>query len=225
MGEGADKWYAEERIRRWEASFPRGTGSEFITALAAQTPNAWATPLLVGLNALLFVAMTIGGVDPWSPAAADLINWGATYGSLTTGGDPSRLLMSAFLNIGALQLLLNMVVLWNVGFVIERLVGSWGFLSAYLVSAFFGSVASVAWNPYVPAGAASGAVFGVCGVFLGYLSVNRGSVPPQVVGRFQGFAVTLVVLDFIWGALRGGVDLAAPLGGLRSGVDVATAVG
>jgi hypothetical protein len=87
MGEGADKWSAEERIRPWEASFPSGTDSEFITALAAQTPNAWATPLLVGLNALAFVAMTIGGVDPWSPAAADLISWGANYGSLTTGGE------------------------------------------------------------------------------------------------------------------------------------------
>jgi hypothetical protein len=81
MGDGYHKFYAEERIRPWEASFPSGTGSEFITALAAQTPNAWATPLLVGLNALAFVAMTIGGVDPWSPGAADLINWGAHYGS------------------------------------------------------------------------------------------------------------------------------------------------
>jgi hypothetical protein len=61
MGEGAGKWSAEERIRPWEASLPNGTGSEFITALAAQTPDAWATPLLVGLNALAFVAMTIGG--------------------------------------------------------------------------------------------------------------------------------------------------------------------
>ena len=225
MGDGYHKFYAEERIRPWEASFPSGTGSEFITALAAQTPNAWATPLLVGLNALAFVAMTIGGVDPWSPAAADLISWGANYGSLTTGGDPSRLLMSAFLNLGVLQLVLNMAVLWNAGFVIERLVGSWGFLIAYLVSAFCGSVASIAWNPYVPALGASGAVFGVCGVFLGYLYVNRGSVPPEVVARLQGAAVLLAIVTAILGALRGGVDLATPLGGLLSGVDLATALG
>jgi hypothetical protein len=89
MGDGyGGKWSAEERLRPWEASFPSGTGSEFITALAAQTPNAWATPLLVGLNALAFVAMTIGGVDPWSPAAADLISWGAITGRSRRGAIP-----------------------------------------------------------------------------------------------------------------------------------------
>ena len=148
MGDGyGGKWVAEERIRPWEASLPDGTDHQFIAALAAQTPNAWATPLLVGLNGLAFVAMTIGGVDALSPAAADLIRWGADYGPLTTGGEPSRLLLSAFLNFGALQIGLNMLVLWNAGFVIERLVGSWGLLIAYLVSAVCGSVASIAWNP------------------------------------------------------------------------------
>ena len=72
---------------------------------------------------------------------------------------------------------------------------------------------------------ASGAVLGVIGVFLGYLYVNRGSVPPEVVARLQGAALILVLVTAIMGAFRGGVDLATPWGGLSSGVDLATAVG
>jgi membrane associated rhomboid family serine protease len=226
MGDGyGGKWVAEERIRPWEASFPTGTSSEFIATLAAQTPSAWATPLLVGLNALLFVAMTLGGVDPWSPAAADLISWGANYGSVTTGGDPSRLLMSAFLNLGALQIVLNMVGLWYAGFVIERLVGSWGFLIAYLVSAFCASVAAIAWNPYLPAVGASGAVLGVYGAFIGYLSVNRRAVPSQVVARLRALALMFLVLTVVLGACRSGIDPTAPLRALWAVVDLVTLLG
>src|SRR3954447_16775112 len=120
----------EERVRRWEPAFPKGADPGFLAALVTQTPRAWVTPLLAGLNVAIFVAMTIARVDPWVPDVRSLIKWGANYGPLTTGGQPWRLLASAFLHAGAPHLVVNMVLLWQAGFLVERLIGSWAFLIA-----------------------------------------------------------------------------------------------
>ena len=219
MGDGyGGQWTAEERIRRWEPSFPRGTDLRFIRALEDQTPRAWATPLVLGLNAVVFVAMILAGVDPWHPAASDLIRSGANYGPLTTAGEPARLLTSAFVHFGVLHFLVSMVLLWQVGFLVERLVGNWGFLIAYLVSAVCSSVAWIAWNPYVPQAGASGAVVGMCGVFVGYLSANRGAIPAGVVARTRAVALVFGGAIVALVALRIGLDLVTPLVGLFVGV-------
>jgi rhomboid protease GluP len=213
----ADKWTAEERIRRWEPPFPNGVDPGFLTALTAQTPQAWATPLLMALSALVFLAMAIRGVDPWSPAAADLIKWGANYGPLTTGGQSWRLLTGAFVHFGAPHFVMNMVVLWQAGFLVERLFGNWGFLIAYLLAALCGSVASLVWNPYIVSAGASGAVFGIYGMFFGYLFRCRDSIPGPAQARLTKIGLAFLALNLVFGLLVPSIDLAAHLGGLLAG--------
>jgi membrane associated rhomboid family serine protease len=203
---------------RWEPAFPKGVDAGFQATLLAQTPRAWVTPLVMALNVAVFVAMAITGVDPWTPSTDSIIKWGANYGLLTAGGQSWRLLTCAFVHVGAPHLVMNMIVLWHVGFFVERLVGNGGFLVAYLLAALCGSIASLAWNPYVASAGASGAVFGVYGVLVGYLARNRGSVPRAMLKRLGTRALVFVLLNLVIGVAIKNVGLAGHLGGFVAGL-------
>ncbi len=204
-------------IGRGGPSFPRDVTPAFREALAARTPQVWVTPVLILANAVVHVAMALRGADPWSTSSTDAIAWGANYAHLTLGGQWWRLLTSAFVHFGTPHLVLNMVVLWSVGYLVEALVGNVGFLIAYLLAAVVGSIASLSWNPYAVAAGASGAVFGVYGVLLAYLVRARESVPPELVRRLGRGAVLFVVLNLALGLAIKNVDLADHLGGLAAG--------
>jgi membrane associated rhomboid family serine protease len=112
-------------------------------------PNVSITSVLLALNVVIFGLMLASGIDPMRPSIDSLIQWGANYGPKTTQGEWWRLFTCMFLHIGILHLLFNMLALWNVGGFMERLLGSTGFVVLYLLAGLLGSVASVAWNPFV----------------------------------------------------------------------------
>ena len=161
--------------------------------------------------------MAIRGADPWSTSSADAIKWGANYGHLTLGGEWWRLLTSAFVHFGTPHLVLNMVVLWSVGYLVEGLIGNVGFFVTYLLAAVLGSIASLTWNPYAVAAGASGAVFGVYGILLAYLVRARGSIPKELVRRLSRGAGLFVLLNLALGFAIKNIDVADHLGGLIAG--------
>jgi rhomboid protease GluP len=172
----------------------------------------------VALNVVVFLAMAITGVDPWTPSTDSIAKWGANQGLLTAGGQSWRLLTCAFVHVGAPHLVLNMLALWYAGFFVERLVGSGGFLVAYLLAALCGSIASLAWNPYVTSAGASAAVFGVYGVLVACLARNGGSVPPTMRKRLARSALVFVLLNLALGLAIRNIDLAGHLGGVVAGL-------
>ena len=76
-----------------------------------------------------------------------------------------RLVTSVFLHFGIIHLALNMIALWNAGPLVERLFGPVAFADIYLVAGLTGSVASLAVHGNVVSAGASGAIFGLAGVF------------------------------------------------------------
>ena len=136
-------------------------------------PKVSVTSVLLALNVVIFGLMLAWGMDPMQPAIDGLIQWGANYGPKTTQGEWWRMFTCMFLHIGVLHLLFNMLALWNVGSCMERLLGSTGFLVLYLLAGLLGSVASVAWNPFVVSAGASGAIFGLYGGLLAFLMRHR----------------------------------------------------
>jgi len=199
--------------------------ARFRSALFERTPRAWVTTTIIAVNVALFVAMVASGVSLSKPTNAGLIAWGADYGPLTTGGQPWRLLTNTFIHIGVLHVVLNMVGLWFLGTLIERLLGSLGFIVAYLLSALCGSVLSTWWNPLTVSAGASGAIFGIFGALVAYLLRHRGQIPREMLVSLRRFAISFVALNVAFGVKQKGIDVAAHLGGLGGGLLVGLFVG
>ena len=191
---------------------------EFRMALAARTRNAWVTTVLVAINITVLAAMTVKGLDPWSAGADDLVEWGANYAPRNTRGEWWRLLTSTFLHSGAPHLTLNILALMQIGPVVERLLGNRAFAVVYLMAGIFASVTSIAWHPYTVSVGASGALFGIFGVWVAYLLRYRDTIPPSVRHTLQRRAAILIALNLVLGLLIKNIAMAAHVGGLFAGV-------
>ncbi len=215
---------SEEPTPRSEPTAAPDGPARFRLALFNQTPRTWVTPLLAAINVLVFVVMIAAGVGILAPSVDSLIAWGANYAPRTTQGQWWRLLTSAFIHIGVFHVTMNLIGLWQIGFLVERLLGNRAFLIVYLFSGLCGSIASVAWNPFAVSAGASGAVFGVYGALFAFLIHHRGSIPREVLQPLQKSAVFFVVLNVVYGLQLKGIDMGAHIGGLVGGFGAALIV-
>jgi len=180
-------------------------------------PKISVTSVLIALNVAIFGLMLAWGLDPMQPAIDSLIQWGANYGPKTTQGEWWRMFTCMFLHIGVLHLLFNMLALWNVGGFMERLLGSTGFLVLYLLAGLLGSVASVAWNPFVVSAGASGAIFGLYGGLLAFLVRHRAMQQHASLADLRTNTLVFLGYNLVYGFIQQGIDMAAHLGGLAGG--------
>lgn len=190
----------------------------FRDLMRSLTPWVWVTPGLVLANVIVFVLMAIRGCDILLPTTSDLVDWGANYAPLTWGGQPWRLVSNFFLHIGVIHLACNMWVLWNSGRSLERLVGNIGFLVVYFISGISASLLSLWWNGDVVSAGASGAIFGVIGALFTFVFSNSESIPASGVAALRASLVTFIGYNVLFGAVVGGIDQAAHVGGLLGGL-------
>jgi rhomboid protease GluP len=116
--------------------------------------------------------MAITGVNIISPDSESLVQWGANFRPLTLEGQAWRLLTNCFLHIGILHLLLNMYALLYIGVLLEPHLGRLRFAAFYILTCIIASTVSVSWHDLTVSAGASGAIFGMYGVFLALLSTN-----------------------------------------------------
>lgn len=191
---------------------PRSTASIFIPS-----KGHFVSPILVYINILIFILMVLSGVHFLEPNYQDLIDWGANYKPLTLDGGWWRLFTACFLHIGVLHLLLNMYALFYIGILLEPYLGKARFLAAYIISGIAASVTSLWWNDLTISAGASGAIFGMYGVFLALLTTNLMNTSAKKA-LLTSIAV-FVGYNILYG-LRpdSGIDNAAHIGGLISGI-------
>jgi rhomboid protease GluP len=216
-GEQMAAWQLEIESLKEKAATTAGDQAEvskWSTGLTAG--SAYVTYAIIAINVIVFIAMAANGVSIFSPTGPDIIKWGGNYGPYTYTGDWWRLLSSVFVHIGIIHLLFNMFVLCYAGIFLEPMLGRLRFTVAYLCTGIGGSLVSLWWHhePLVSAGA-SGALFGMFGLFIGLLSTN---LIPQKVRRplLQNIAI-FVGYNLLFG-LKSNVDNAAHIGGLISGL-------
>ena len=190
----------------------------FHAALRSLTPRTYVTRSLLLCNLAVFAAMVLSGVSPLQPASRSLIAWGADYGPLTGSGQWWRLWTSNFVHIGLVHLVCNLLALWQVGDLVERLVGNAGFLLLYTLSGILGSLTSFYWNPLLLSAGASGAIFGVYGALLACLFQNPGVFPRSILKSLSRSTVLFVGYNILYGLRANGINLVAHLGGLASGL-------
>jgi rhomboid protease GluP len=183
----------------------------------------YVTPILILLNIIVYGLMLLSGGDFMNPDGDSLTRWGANFRPLTLDGEYWRLITACFVHIGLVHLLLNLYALVFVGLLLEPILGRARFLLAYLVTGVCGSVASVWWHEYIISAGASGAIFGLYGVFLTLLlskSINH-SIRKTMFSSILIFISYNLLNGFKLGS---GVDNAAHLGGLVSGILVGFAL-
>jgi len=189
----------------------------FLHRLYAATPRVYATPVIIALNLIVFVAMLAMGVSIFGGRPDDYLKFGANFGPLTSGGEWWRLVTCTFIHGGILHLLFNMWALWDCGRLCERLFGNAWFIALYLFTGLCGSFASMLWRNEAVSIGASGAVFGVFGALLAYTFRERGSIPPSMLSRLRISTSIFVTFSLFYGFANSGIDNAAHLGGLAAG--------
>jgi rhomboid protease GluP len=190
-------------------------GLKIIGEAVIPRPGFFSTAIIIDINLLLFILMACSGLGFISFNVPGLIAWGGNIRPLVQSGQYWRLLTNMFLHGGIMHILFNMYGLLFVGIFLEPLLGAGRFTILYLLTGIIASVASIWWHPATVSVGASGAIFGMYGVFLALLTTNL--FPPEFKKPFLINTAVFVGYNLLMG-LSGGIDNAAHIGGLLSGV-------
>ena len=192
---------------------------------------AYATRALIGINVLVMIVSAVTG-GPRAIAGAggwfgllgtqtQVTRWGEVlgYAPYTVGGQVHgvaagewwRLGTAMFLHYGVLHLLLNMLLLWQLGRYLEEKLGPIRFTALYLLAGLGGNVAAYLFTaPNQPAAGASTSIFGLV---LAMFVVNRrlrldtsALIPMLVVNLLFTFTVpNISVAGHLGGLVVGGI--------------------
>jgi rhomboid protease GluP len=112
---------------------------------------------------------------------------------------------------------MNMYALVSIGVLLEPLMGKTRYLFAYIAAGIVASLTSLAWNELTISAGASGAIFGLYGVFLALLTTNHIEKSARDAMRTS----TLIFVGYnLLNGLKPGIDNAAHIGGLLSGMAI-----
>jgi rhomboid protease GluP len=174
--------------------------------------------VLLAANVLVFVVMLKFGAGLWHTASGVQLMWGANFAPAIQDGQWWRLFSAMFIHFGVVHLVLNMWALWDVGRLMERLLGPLRLACVYLGAGAVGNVLSVVvQGSAAVSGGASGAVFGLYGALLVLLWRERAHVERTefrwLFGGACGFTAVILGMGFV----VPGIDNAAHGGGLVVG--------
>lgn len=178
--------------------------------------NLYATYGIIGINVLVFILMLISGAGIIELNTDVHIKWGSNFTPLTLTGEWWRLITNIFIHFGIIHIVMNTYALYMAGVYLEPMLGKVKYVIAYLCTGVIASMASLWWHSEgVNSAGASGAIFGLYGVFLALLFTNL--IPKQIrVALLQSIGI-FVVFNLFYG-MKSGIDNAAHIGGLLSGM-------
>src|SRR5262249_44495072 len=139
------------------------------------------------LNLTVFVCMLFGSGSFSDPDT--LVSWGANYGPRTTNAEWWRLLTATFVHSGIISLVVNVGILLQVGFILERLVGPVFLATTYVAASVLAGLVTVAVYPLAANVGASGAIIGLYGLITALsiwtrLQKSQVTLPRTILERF-----------------------------------------
>lgn len=197
---------------------PSAEAATYATPARPVLPKPVVTWVLVGLNVAVFLAMIASGLPVLGETGDQALKWGADFGPLTLDHQWWRILTSCFVHFGIIHIAFNMWCLYFLGALAERIMGRAAYLLLYLVSGCFASVASLLWNPVRVSAGASGAIFGVAGALLAFISMQKVRWSPAAMKKQLQSLAFFIGYNLFYGARSAGTDNSAHAGGLLMGL-------
>lgn len=136
-------------------------------------------------------------------------------------GEWYRLLSAGFIHFGPFHVAMNMLLLYQLGRLLEPAIGSLTFSLVYFASLLGGSAGALVASPDALTGGASGAVFGL--MAAGVVGLRQRGINPMQTGLGLTFVINLLFTLAIPGVSIGGHFGGALAGALCGSVALAPA--
>jgi len=180
-----------------------------VAKLHGQTPLTYVLILACGLIALTMYAKADASKLPYREIVAI---FGATHSKLVADGNIWRLVTSMFMHWDLTHLFVNMLALYNLGQLLEPILGPRRFFILYGLSGLGSAIVTTTFGPDRFSAGASGAIWGLMTAVLAIVVFPRGLLPPLLVARLKASAWRPLVLNIFLSFLPG-IDLLGHFGG------------
>ena len=187
----------------------RSEGTQEIIPTGARSSRASGAPATK-----TFIALAVGffALTGFGQSGDLIFETLAQWNLAVAAGEWWRIFTPILLHASITHILFNMWALWVLGPQIERGVGTWPFVSLFLASAGVGGAfAFYLGDPLDVAVGASGAIFGLFGVWLSWALHRRNTMQGRAMLRQIGFlllinaAIPFLVPNIAWQAHLGGL--------------------
>lgn len=217
LGLNGTRW--QWRIIRWERNL-RALGR------GESMQSAWSvTHILIAVNLLFFGLMIVQGMTGglgmsalMRPSSYLLLHSGGQYWPLVlVEGEWWRCISYAFTHGGLIHIAFNMMVLYQVGPMIEQELGALRYVTLYILTALTATLAGFVWQAFylkqwVTVVGASGSLFGLIGFAISYYHRVGG----PAAHNFRNHMLRWAAIAFVFGLVIG-ADNAGHAGGALGG--------
>ena len=188
-------------------------------ARSSRASGAPATKTFIALAVVFFALTGFGQSGDW------IFETLAQWNLAVAAGEWWRIFTPILLHASITHILFNMWALWVLGPQIERGVGTWPFVSLFLASAGVGGAFAFYLGDPLSAVflvGASGAIFGLFGVWLSWALHRRNTMQGRAMLRQIGFlllinaAIPFLVPNIAWQAHLGGLIAGFAIGEIWS---------
>jgi len=145
-------------------------------------------------------------------------NYGILVPSNVLSGEYWRLLTFLFLHAHLMHVLLNVMALFWLGKIVERVYGLGNFLLIYFISGIMSGIISIAFSPNLSAIGASGAIMGIFGAVGTGIFRLKNTLPESIRRKQLTLMTSLLVFQLIIDQIIPHIDAGAHLGGLITGI-------
>ena len=171
---------------------------------------AFVSLAIIGLNVAVFVLSISGGGGLASRGGNQLAGDYALIGFAVDAGEWYRLVTAGFLHYGLIHVGFNMLILYQLGQLLEPAFGPVRYALVYVTALLGGSFGALLLSPEALTAGASGAVFGLMGAAAVAMQRRGINVLQTGIG-------SLLLLNLVITFVIPGISIGGHVGGLAAG--------
>lgn len=173
--------------------------------------NRFVTSLLLLVNGAIYLTIYVSDNQNFIRVAVKQAFF------IFRGGEWWRLITAGYFHTQLMHLGMNAWALFNMGGIVEDLLGAKRMFTAYTVGTITGFLLSSIVNPNSPSLGASAGAFGLIGALIAYGTRSKSSHAQAIKKYFIESAIFGLVMGFLMRSMNIPIDNSAHIGGLAGG--------